>query len=134
MALAFVVIAAAVGLNAWRPWQKPAPPVTVDAPGLDPLNPAKMVTLMVVKSAGGSGRVTLTGHYGGTFDRAIFNMPAGEMQYQRRVPGPYVIESVTVERDGKTHRQEMNVAVPGGEGRRITVNADDTAEVGRLNN
>lgn len=129
MALGFIVVAAAVGLSVWRPWQKP-PPVTIDAPGLDPLNPAKMVTLWVVKSAGGSGRVTLTGHYGSTFDRAVFNMPVGETRYQRRVSGPYVIEAVTVERDGKTHRQELNVTVSGGEARQITINADDSVEVG----
>jgi hypothetical protein len=129
MAVGFIIVVAAVGLSVWRPWQKP-PPITVDAPGLDLLNPAKLVTLSIVKSAGGPGRVTLTGHYGSTFDRAFFNLLAGETQYQRRVTGPYVIETVTVERDGKSHRQELNVTIPGGEGRRITINADDTVEVG----
>jgi hypothetical protein len=129
MAVGFIVVAAAVGLSVWRPWQKP-PPVTIDAPGFDPLNPAKMVTVWVVKSAGGSSHVTLTGHCGSNFERAVFNMPAGETRYRWRVSGPYVIEAVTVERDGKTHRQELNVTVPGGEARQITINTDDTVEVG----
>ena len=129
MAVGFIIVTSAVGLTVWRPWQN-SPPITIDAPGLDLLNPAKLVTLSVGKSAGGSAQVTLTGHSGSGLDRVVFKMPAGETRYQRRVSGPYVIENVTVERDGRTHRQELNVTVPGGESRQITVNADDTVEVG----
>jgi hypothetical protein len=129
MAFGFLVIAAAVGLVAWKPWRQP-PPVPVDVPNLSVLNPANLVTLSVVKSAGGPGRMTMTGHYGNTFDRAVFNMPPGEGRYLRRVPGPYVLDTVTVERDGKTHRQELKLTIPAGESRQITANADDTVEVG----
>ena len=131
MALIFVVVAAAVGLSAWGPWKKPAPPVPIDAPGIDILNPAKLVTIIVVNSAGEPCTLTMTGHYDKAIDRAMFvKLAVGEPQ-SRHVAGPYVIDAVTVARGAAKHRQELNVTIPGGETRRLTVNADDTVGVAK---
>ena len=129
MALGFVVVVAAVGLAYSRPWQKP-PPIVIDAPALDPLNPAKLVTLAIINSAGEPCTVSMTGHYGNTLDRATFTKLSPSETRSRGVPGPYTLDTVTVERGGKSHRQELNVTIPGGESRQLTVNADDTVEVG----
>ena len=129
MALCFVVVAAAVGLSAWRPWQKPKP-IQVDAPDLDILHPDRIVTLLVINSAGEPCTVTITGHEGGKLGRTFLpSLPAGEAR-SCRVPGPYVLEAVTVERGGNKHRRELNATIPGGESRRITIRADHTVEVG----
>jgi hypothetical protein len=128
MALGFVVVAAAVGLSVWRPWQKPPPQPPINAPGVDPLNPASTVTL-VVKTAGDPCTVTMTGRYSSTLDRSTFNKVAAGEARTRRVPGPYTLQTITVERGGKTHKQDLNVTIPGGQTREIWVNADDTVEV-----
>ena len=124
-----LTVVAAVILAVRRPWEQSKPLPTVDAPNLDVLHPEKLVTLQCVIGGGGPCSVRVTGHHGEALDRLTFNMAGETRSAFQRVAGPLAIDSITIERGGKTHRQELNLTIPGGQKREILVNADDTVEL-----
>ncbi len=124
-----LVVVAAVFLAVRRPWERRQPPPTIDAPNLDVLHPEKLVTFQCVIDGGGSCTVRVAGHHGEALDRITFNMAGEARSALQRVAGPWTIDSITVERGGKTHRQDLNLTIPGGQKREIWVNADDTVEL-----
>jgi hypothetical protein len=127
-----LIVAAAVILAVQRPWEKVAPPrpPAIGAPNLDVLNPAKLVALRCLLAGGGPCSVTIVGHSGETLSRLTFNLSAaGTPSGSQSVAGPFTIDTVNVERGGKTHRQEFNVTILGGQTREVRVNPDDTVEL-----
>ncbi len=45
------------------------------------------------------------------------------------VNAAFTVESVTIDRAGKSRRHEMKLALSGGETREVVINADDSVEV-----
>ena len=127
-----IVIAAAISFVIWRPWISiPAGRTSTDGSAGQPaiINDAKMVNLVCAKSAGGPCKVTLVGGHGDAHGNMTANLQSGEDQSMMMISGPYTIESVTVERSGKTRQNDLKITIPGGETREIRVNEDDSVTV-----
>jgi hypothetical protein len=123
----------------------PAPPVTpptnvqapnsqnaFQAPPIDVgslLNPAKLVTFIGVNKSSRSCKVTVTGGGDNFHSNISADVPAGQSRNLSSVNGPFTIQAVTVERDGKSRRHDLKVPVAAGEKKEIRVNEDDTIEV-----
>ncbi|HEX4592517.1 MAG TPA: hypothetical protein VH120_21490, partial [Gemmataceae bacterium] len=119
--LAVVVAGVIVFQLTQRQHQKPAqPPPTLDAPNLNVLNPANIVSIQCVLAGGGPCTVTISGHYGETLDRSIFKLsPENPRPPVKRVPGPFTIDSVIVDRGRQVNRQELKITIPAGQSREL---------------
>jgi hypothetical protein len=132
----------AVTVALWRQPAPVAPPVaappalnvTADAPGKDSAifgvggpGSAGMATVKATNK-GGPCKLAIAGN--GSF-RGNFgsDLAAGESRMVMAVSAPFTIESLTVERAGKSRRQDVTLNVGSGEIREVVVNADDSVEV-----
>jgi hypothetical protein len=140
---AVVLVGTVAILSVWRPWvaigvvPRPTVPAATEGASFTPLpvnlnelvDPAKMVTLVCVNKSGRACRVTVAGGFGSLRGRTSAELPAGETPSSMMISGPYTIETITVERDGKSHRQDMNFTLSVGLKYDVRVSADDTVEV-----
>jgi hypothetical protein len=138
LTVGLVVIGAAVAFAVWGPWPAPRPPTAqMPPPIIDPaevlkaakIDGGKAVTIVVVKSAGGPCKVTVTGGHGDSHGDLTANLQEGEGRSMMMISGPYTIETVTVERAGNTKRHDLKITVPGGETREVRVREDDSVDV-----
>jgi hypothetical protein len=135
--LAVVMMTVAVVLAVRRPWerqppQQPAPqqPYAITSDDLAKLNPANMVTLRCIIPGGDDRSVTILGGSGGNIDRTNFHLKDKEArEFTKKASGPFTIATVTVERGGQSHKQELNITIPAGQTREIRIKPDDTVEI-----
>jgi hypothetical protein len=119
-----LVVAVAVAIAIRRPWDRPVQPNA--PPGIDV---TKMATLQCVIAGGGPCTVKIEGRTGGGLARFTFNLAGVSKSLTQHVEAPLELDAVTVERGGKTHRQELNVTIPAGQAREIKINEDNSVEV-----
>lgn len=133
---AVVAVGAAGALAIWRPWEtspsssvkKGESAVSGDLGAL--LDPATTVTLVCVNRSGSPCKVTVAAAGASIRGNMSAELSAVESRSSRLVfSGPCTVESVTVEREGKSRRQEFNVTIPKGETYDVQVNPDDKVEV-----
>ena len=132
--LACLVAIAAIVVAVRRPWEHPAvgpqAPFVINPADLEALNPANLATLRCIIPGGDDCTVTILGNARGSIDRTNFNLHGGEpRQFLKRALAPFIIETVTVERGGKTHKQELNLTIPPGQTREIRITPDGGVEV-----
>ncbi len=127
--------AVAMALVIWQPWSDRSavtvkapsnpPPPTIDLGSLTLTNAA---TLKATNKTGGPCKLTLDGA-GGFQGHFTSELAAGESNSVLHVSAPFTVESLTVDRAGKSHRHELKLTLTGGETREIVINADDSVEI-----
>jgi hypothetical protein len=119
-----LVVAVAVFIAVRRPWDLPQQPAV--PPGVDM---KKMATLQCVIAGGGPCTVKVEGRTGSGLARFTYNLSGVSKSLTQHAEAPLELDAITVERDGKTHKQELTVAISAGQSREIRINADDSIEV-----
>ena len=120
-----------------RPWEHMGngpdggqSPYTITSTDFDLLNPANNVTLRFVVSGDDDCTVTVTGGHGGNIERSNFRVKGTEERTRTlKARGPFIINSVTVNRDGQTHKKDLNVTVPPGQTREVRIKPDGSVEI-----
>lgn len=129
---AVAAVGAAVALALWRPWDPRPGPAGPGAAGRDdgPPPDATSAVLTVVKRGGGPCGVTVLGSGGGASGSSGVHLSAGaDRSAPLRLPAPYAIAAVTVERGGATRRTDPAAALAAGRAYELLVHPDGAVGV-----
>jgi hypothetical protein len=119
-----LVVAVAIVIAVRRPWDRPVQPAV--PPNIDM---TRMATLRCVIAGGGPCTLKVEGRSGAALTRFTFNLTDVSKSLTQHAEAPLELDAVTVERGGKTQRQDLKVTIPAGQSREIRINADDSAEI-----